>query len=187
MKVRHNVTTSPQANNRPFAAGATVIGVLALIVLGALSRGTYVTWRSNQELRSETARLQRQIQSDEDRQQQLQNYFKTPDAQQILGRAEFLNSLISERSFPWTKIFMDLEKTLPPGVRVVSIAPKLVDGRAQVVMEVGAASDESKIQFLQAMEKSPSFSDVSVSEEHASNQPGEQGIVLSLTFEYATT
>ena len=72
--------------------------------------------------------------------------FKSPAAQQVLDRAAFLNSLIDERSFPWTKIFMDLEQTLPPGVRVVSISPRLVNGRAEVQLKVGAATDESEDQ-----------------------------------------
>ena len=86
------------------------------------------------------------------------HYFQTPAARQVMDRSAFLNSLIDERSFPWTKIFMDLEKTLPPGVRVVSISPHLVNGRAEVALQVGVASDESEIQFLQAIEKSPVFS-----------------------------
>ncbi len=83
----------------------------------------------------------------------MQNYFRSPEAQQILDRAAFLNSLISERSFPWTKIFMDLENTLPAGVRVVNIAPTLKNGKAVVQITVGAANDESKIKFLEAVGK----------------------------------
>jgi Tfp pilus assembly protein PilN len=188
MKLRLNVATSPQENNRPFIAGAAFIGAIAFIALLILSRETYVKWQSNLQLRSDTARLEQQIQSDEARQQELAAYFKTTQAQEVLDRADFLNSLISERSFPWTKIFMDLEATLPPGVHVVSIAPKLVNGRAEVSMVVGASSDASKIQFLEALEKSKNFSDVTEDDERASDQPGEADrIVVRLDFQYETT
>jgi Tfp pilus assembly protein PilN len=187
MKLRLNIATAPLENNRPFVAGAVLIGVIALVMLIVLSRETYLTRQSNVQLRTQTAQLEKQVNADEAQQQQLDTYFKRPDVQQILQRADFLNSLIGERSFPWTRIFMDLESTLPPGVRVVSIAPKLVDGKAEVTMVVGAASDESKIQFLQALEKSKNFSEVAESDERVSDTPGDADrITVRLTFLYAT-
>lgn len=188
MKLRLNIATAPLENNRPFIAGAALIGVIALVALFVLSRETYVTWQSNLQLRTETAQLEQRINADEAQQQELDSYFKRPDVQQVLQRADFLNSLIGERSFPWTKIFMDLESTLPPGVRVVSIAPKLVDGKAEVTMVVGAESDQSKIQFLQALEKSKNFSEVAESDERVSDTPGDPDrVTVRLTFLYATT
>lgn len=192
MKLRLNIATSPQENNRPFVAGAVLIGAVALVTLVILARQTYVTWQSNIQLRSETARLEAQIAEKQVEQQQLKAYFDRKDVQQIRDRADFLNSLISERTFPWTKIFMDLENTLPPGVRVVSIAPKLVNGRADVEMVIGASSDESKQRFLEAIEKSKDFSDITVDDEKTSDQSGNPDrtnsdrIEVRLTFWYAT-
>jgi hypothetical protein len=95
--------------------------------------------------------------------------------------------LIDERSFPWTKIFMDLEKTLPPGVRIVSISPHLVNGRAEVGLQVGVMSDESEIQFLEAIEKSPVFSRVEVDQVRPVSQVGvADKILLNLTVWYNT-
>jgi hypothetical protein len=96
----------------------------------------------------------------------------------VLDRAAFLNSLIGERSFPWTKIFMDLEQTLPAGVRIVKISPRLVSGRAEVELEVGAASDEGKIQFLEAIEKSKVFSGLQVKQERHIDQSGSSDRVM---------
>lgn len=188
MKLRLNIATAPQENNRPFIAGAALIGAVALIALVILARQTYVTWQSNIELRSETARLEAQIAERQVEQQELKAYFDRKDVQQIRDRADFLNSLISERAFPWTKIFMDLENTLPSGVRVVSIAPKLVNGRADVEMVIGASSDESKQRFLEAIEKSRDFSDITVDDEKTSDQPGNSDrIEVRLNFWYATS
>jgi len=105
----------------------------------------------------------------------------------VIDRSVFLNSLIDERSFPWTKIFMDLEKTLPPGVRIVSISPHLVNGRAEVGLQVGVMSDESEIQFLEAIEKSPVFSRVEVDQVRPLSQVGvADKILLNLTVWYNT-
>ena len=151
MKFQLNLATSPQANHRPFLAYSALIGTLGVLALAVLSLVAFKSWRANRELRGEMARSEASIHTDQDRQLALAANFRGQTAQQILDRSAFLNSLIDERSFPWTKIFMDLEETLPPGVRVVSIAPRLVDGRAEVRLEIGAATDEGKIQFLQAI------------------------------------
>jgi Tfp pilus assembly protein PilN len=189
MKLRLNIATAPQQNNRPFIAGMVVMGLVALIALVVLSHETLVTWHSNVELRTDTARLERQIQTLQVEQQDLKGYFARKDVQQIRDRADFLNSLIAERSFPWTKIFMDLEHTLPPGVRVVSISPKLVNGHAEVSMEIGATSDASKLRFIEAIENSKNFSDVRVDDEKPvlQQQAGDlDRIVVTLSFSYAT-
>jgi hypothetical protein len=82
---------------------------------------------------------------------------------------------------------MDLEQILPPGVRVVSISPKLENGRALVELTIGAASDEGKIKFLETLEKSSVFSGVQVKDEKHSDQPGSDKVVLNLRAWYATS
>jgi Tfp pilus assembly protein PilN len=188
MKFQLNLATSPQANNRPFAAGAALAGILGLLAFALLSHAAYASWRASRALREEIARWNAQIQTDRQNQQGLDVYFKSAGAAQVLDRSAFLNSLIDERSFPWTKIFMDLEQAVPPGVRIVSISPRLEGGRAEVTLEVGAITDESKIQFLQAIEKSKVFSGMVVKDERRIDQLGvPDKIVLNLTFWYSTT
>jgi Tfp pilus assembly protein PilN len=187
MKLRLNLATAPAANNRPFLAATTLVGTLGLLALALLSHAAYSSWQSSRELRADTARWEAQIRADRQKQQELQSYFHSAAAQEVFERSEFLNSLIDERSFPWTQIFMDLEQTLPPGVRVVSISPRLVNGRAEVALEVGSATDDGKIQFLRAIEKSKMFSGLVVKDERRSEQPGAADkIVLSLTVWYST-
>ncbi len=51
-------------------------------------------------------------------------------------------------------MFMDLERIMPGGVRVVSIEPQQVKGHVEVKLTVGASSDEAKLKFLRALEAS---------------------------------
>jgi hypothetical protein len=187
MKLRLNLSTTPQENRRPFLAGAIAIGTIGLLALLILSRAAYTSWQSNRELRADISHWQDQIQADRLKQEELEQYFHTPAAREVMDRSAFLNSLIDERSFPWTRIFMDLEKTLPPGVRVVSISPHLVNGRAEVGLQVGVLSDQSEIQFLQAIEKSPVFSRIEVDQVRPVTQLGvPDKILLSLVVWYNT-
>ena len=188
MKLQLNLATAPQANHRPFLAGAALGGTVGLVALVLLSHAAFRSWESNRELRAETSRWEDQIQVDQQKQRELSAYFRGQAAQQVLDRSGFLNSLIDARSFPWTKIFMDLEETLPPGVRVVSISPRLVNGRAEVALEIGATNDEGKIRFLEAIEKSKTFTGMVVKDErHPDLANSADRIVLQLTVWYSTT
>jgi Tfp pilus assembly protein PilN len=189
MKLQLNLATIPQVNNRPFLAASALGGAVALVALLLLSHAAYSSWQDQRQLRSETSVLQSQIRASEVQQQQLAAYFSSPQAKRVLDRSAFLNSLIDERSFPWTKIFADLERTLPPGVRVVSISPRLEKDRAEVTMKVGAQSGASEVQFLKAMETSHVFSGLVVKEvtPPTSNEPGSSNdIVINLIVWYST-
>jgi Tfp pilus assembly protein PilN len=186
MKIRLNLATSPPQQTRPFLAAAGLTGTIGLLALLGLSIAAFSSWRSNRELHRDISSLENQIRSDRQKQQVLESYFGTDAARQVLDRSAFLNSLIDGRSFPWTKIFMDLEKTLPPGVRVVSISPRLSNGRAEVSLQVGADSDDRKIDFLKAMESSKQFSGMVVKDEIHRDNTGEDKVMLDLTVWYST-
>jgi hypothetical protein len=185
MKLRLNLSTSPHENRRPFLAGSVIVGVVGLIAFAILSHSAFESWQANRAFRADISRSESQIQSGQQKRLGLEVYFHNPEAQQVLDRANFLNSLIGERSFPWTKIFMDLEQTLPPGVRIISISPKLISGRAQVLLKVGAQDDESKIKFLEAMEKSKTFTGMELKSEQSGEQAGSPDrVTMDLTVWY---
>lgn len=187
MKLRVNLSTEPLENTRPFLAGTALAGVLAVLALVALSGAAYHSWRANRDMHKQIARDEAEISMDLSQQQDLATFFKTSQAQEVLNRSAFLNSLIGQRSFPWTRLFMDIEQILPPGVRVISISPKLESGRAQITLSVGATSDENEIKFLKALEASKSFSGVRVGVEHnVTEQNAQDKVQLSLTVWYET-
>jgi hypothetical protein len=184
MQLRLNLSTAPRENKRPFLAGASLLGTIGLILLLVLSHQAYQSWRANRDIRRNIADLERQIQISEQKQAALEGYFKTPQAEQVLDRAGFLNSLIDERSFPWTKVFADLGQTLPAGVRVVSISPRLEHGRALVKLTVSALTDDSKVKFLQTLERSKDFAEIQVQNEH--REQNSSDILVDLTAWYVT-
>jgi Tfp pilus assembly protein PilN len=187
MKLRLNLSTTPLENKRPFAAATAALGAVGVLTFLLLAHAAYTSWRANRVLRGEISHWQSEIRENKQKQAALEAYFQTPGAHEVLDRAAFLNSLIGQRSFPWTKIFMDLEQTLPPGVRVIKISPKLENGRAIVELTVGAESDEGKIKFLQALEKSKVFSDIRVKDDHNLELPGSPDrMTVDLTAWYAT-
>jgi len=91
-------------------------------------------------------------------------------------------------SFDWTKLFMDLEHTLPAGVHVLEIQPKLGKAGAEVKFVIGATNEEAKLKLLKAFEGSKTFSQVQLMSEHTNIQlqPGTDPLIVEFTALYAT-
>jgi len=186
MKVRLNLSTSPLESNRRFTLGASVVGTIAVLVLLVLSYRTYSAWKNDKDLSVRQDALEMQIASLKQQRQSLSVFFENAGTVQRRQRAAYLNSLIQQRAFPWIKIFMDLERILPVGVRVVSIEPKLQGDSLQLTFLVGALSDESKLKFLKALEQSPEFSHIELlSETRPERAEQSDRVMLSLTAGYS--
>jgi Tfp pilus assembly protein PilN len=173
MKVRLNLATKPLENQRRFVVTYGVAGVAALVTLILLSVHVIHVRRADSLIRTQISQTEDDIQSLRQQQEGLRTFFSQPAQREKIERAAFLNSLIQQRSFPWTEIFQDLEITLPTGVRLVSISPQLHNGRLEVKLVIGAQSDDGKLRFLKALENSKSFSQVEVRQEtHPKEQQG---------------
>ena len=186
MKVRLNLATSPLESNRRFAVGASAIGFFAVLGLLLLSWNAFSVWRADKVFRTRQAALENQIATLQQQRQNLAAFFDQPETVKRRQRAAYLNALIQQRAFPWIKIFMDLERILPEGVRVVSIEPKLSGDNVQLHFVVGALTDEGKLKFLKTLETSPEFSNIKLLNESNSTRP-DQGdrVLLDLQAQYS--
>lgn len=188
MRVRLNLATKPLETHREFLAGAGLLGAVALIVFLSLGWHVYVARKANAEMRAKAAKIQQQVAALTQQGEALKLFFSLDENAKLHDRAAFINNLIDARSFNWTLMFMDLEKILPAGVRVVSIEPKQERGRVEVKFTVGATNDQAKLKFIKALEDSKTFTDVKVITVRNSS-PGTVGdqIVVELTAEYSRT
>jgi Tfp pilus assembly protein PilN len=190
VKTHFNLASSPLENNRRFVAGAATVGIIAVAALLVLSVHAVRARRTNGAVRTDINRLEDQIQASQREQGRLRVKLKDPKTVEVMNRAQFLNSLIEQRTFPWTKMFADLEQILPAGVRVVSISPQMdKTGRVKVMLVVSAVNDEQKMKFVRSMVASPAFSNVRPTQESHPEKvsTGNTGaVLLSLEAQYAT-
>lgn len=188
MRVRLNLSTNPLQSHRKFLVGAGLLGVAAALIFLGLGWHVYNARKADEELRTKTARMQKQMAELDGQGTSLEQFFKQPEIAKLHDRSVFLNGIIHARSFNWTQMFMDLEKIIPPGVRIVSIEPKQEKGRVEVKFIIGATSDEAQIKFLKALEDSRRFSQVQLLVVRPA-PPGSAGdpIVVELSAEYART
>ncbi|HYL63680.1 MAG TPA: PilN domain-containing protein [Candidatus Methylomirabilis sp.] len=188
MRVRLNLATRPLVTHRKFLAASSVLGLAAALVFAGLGWHVYLARKANAEMRAKSALILRQVTELERQRESLERFFAIDENKRLGDRAAFINNLIDARSFNWTLMFMDLEKLLPPGVRVISIEPKQDHGRVEVKISVGAASSENNLKFLKALQGSKSFSDVQLLEIRAPAQGSTNDqIVAELSAEYSRT
>jgi len=189
MKVRLNVATNPLQTHRKFLAVSGLIGAIAGIVFLALGWHVYSARKSNEASRARAESVRQEMVGLMGQREELENFFKEEQNAKLNERSTFLNSLIDEQSLNWTQMFMDLEKILPTGVRLVSIEPAHEKGKVQVRLHVGAISDEAKLKFLRALESSPAFKEVREVDERVSDPQQGGGdldrLQIQLTAVYA--
>jgi len=174
MKVRLNLATNPLQTHRKFLAVSGLISAVAGIVFLALGWHVYSARKSNEALRAKAAAVRQEMVGLMRQREELENFFKEEQNAKLNERSTFLNSLIDEQSLNWTQMFMDLEKILPTGVRLLSIEPGHDKGKVLVRLHVGAISDEAKLKFLRALENSPAFKEVREINE-VSSEPQQVG------------
>lgn len=190
MRVHLNLATKPMETHRRFMSGSGLIALGASVALFWLGWHVYTVRKANAELRARTEEIRRKMASLEAQRLDLDRFFRQEENAKLNDRAAFINGIIDARSFNWTQMFMDLERILPGGVRVISIEPKQVQGHVEVKLSVGATSDDAELKFIRALENSKVFSGVEVQNIHGpgpgASQASDQKVV-QLTTIYSRT
>lgn len=185
MNIRLNLATKPLLSHRRFLAGAALLCVLGGFLFLILGWRYYSLRKADAQLRAKTQALQTEMAMLQGQRAELDRFFAQPENVKLIDRASFITSVIQARSINWTQMFMDLEHTLPAGVHVLRIEPKLEKGTVSVKFDVGAANQEAELKLLKAFEQSKSFSQVEVNFEHAATQPGTDPITVQFTAVYS--
>src|SRR5713226_7141806 len=186
MKVRLNLATKVLDTHRRFLAGAGLTVILAGLAFLGLGWHVYSVRKIDAELRARTERTRQQMAKLEAQRKDLERYFNQKEIASLHDRAAFINSILDARSFNWTRMFMDLERILPGGVRVISIEPKQVAGHVELKLTVGTISDEAELKFEHALEESKEFTEVRIQNVRSpnsagGNQGGDQKVVQLTT------
>ena len=164
MIVRLNLASQPFRRERPVLIAAIALSTVLVGLLGMLIWMILDERNQLAETRRIIDRLERELSGVAAEQAKLDAFQRQPENAQVLERSVFLNSLLFRKAISWTRIFADLEQTLPHNVRVVSIRP-LLNSSNEVVLEmsVGAETTEPVINLLQHLESSQTFGATSVS------------------------
>ena len=186
MIVPFNLATEPLETHRRFLVFSWAVGMLAGLLFVALGHHVYEVRKVDATYRIQREKSDREIERLSGQRRELDAFFSRRENAELHDRAAFVNSIIDARSFNWTRMFVDLEKVLPGGVRVMDIEPSQVNGQAAVKLTVGAVSEEAKMEFLRALEQSDVFSHLELTSVRAPVQEGTgDKVVLELTVIYS--
>jgi Tfp pilus assembly protein PilN len=181
MYLRLNLATKPLLSHRRFFVGAALLGLLGSILFVALGLRFHNVRKADAAYRARADKLQAEMSRLLEQRRELDKFYSQQGNRNLRERAKFMNGVIESAGFNWTKMFMDLEETLPVGVRVLRIEPKLEHGTVTVKFTVGAISQDAQQQLLKAFEESKSFSHVELFSVDAPRQPGGAD-VMTLEF-----
>jgi len=187
MYVRLNLATNPLLSHRRFLAGSAVVSFLGLLLCCWLGWRAYNLRKAEEDLRVRSNKIEKELATANQERDELQRYFTQQEAAGFQEHAKFVVGVLQARSINWTQMFMDLERTLPQGVRVVRIEPKLEKGIVTVHFLVGAMNQEAKLKLLKSFENSSSFSNVKWLSEKSATQPNTDPLTIEFLAEYSNT
>ncbi len=171
MKIPINLASQPFRRDRAMLAASIAAGLMLVGTLGVLISLILADRALLADVKSDVDGLNGQIGAATAEQERLDGVLRKPENAEVLERSVFLNALLYRKGISWTRIFADLEKTIPYNVKVLAIRPS-VNSENQVMLDmtVGADSPEPVIQLYQALEESPLFGSVM---EHSSLPPSQ--------------
>jgi len=154
-----NLATRPFRNEQLPALAIA----LAFAVLGVVTLKHALVVRKL--LPGQTSGLARQVQDLEDERGRLMveaGRLRGPRAEPAaVARWTALAELVDRRAFSWSGLFRVLEETLPAGVRITSILPKIDRRRAVTVdLSVVTRTNEDFLELLRLLEERPEFENV---------------------------
>jgi Tfp pilus assembly protein PilN len=162
MKIPINLASEPFRRDRGMLAASVAVGILLVASLALLITLANADNAQLADVRKDVTQLRAQIAAATKQQAEFEAIIRKPDNASVLETSVFLNTLLSRKGISWTRILADLEKTMPPTVKVTNIQP-YVTGRNQVVLslQVGAEGEGPVLDFYQALEKSDLFGSIS--------------------------
>lgn len=190
MRVPINIASLPGDTTGPLRRVALVLGCLVVALGFVVVRAEL---RSRDEFRSlvdQTNQLEADIQNLQNTRKEMQTWLETPQVLQIRKRSSLLNALISQKSLSWTRMFQDLESTLPGGVRIMGIAPavrtlSIDQSQPDLRLAVASPAITPIVDFIRRLEDSPRFENPVVSDQRNPSESEVKGEVkVTLTARY---
>ena len=155
---RLNLATRPFRNEALPALALGLAGVVlvlltvqhALTIRALLPARTSAAHRKAEALEAEAARLR-----EEARTQRVVQ----PESS-VVTQWTLLKELVDRRAFSWTGLFGVLEQVLPPGVRLLSVSPRVERGAIVIELMASTRSYEDGLELIRVLEERPEFANV---------------------------
>jgi Tfp pilus assembly protein PilN len=170
--LRSNLSTRPFYNDR---AVRTVLGLLAAVAVALTLFNAYEIIRLRQqggEARQTIERNDIQARELRDKAAVIRRSIDRTRLEAVQLAANEANALIDRRTFSWTELLNQFQKTLPADVRIAGVTPQFDEaGNRLVQISVLSRRFEDLETFMEALEKTGAFSGV-LSRSNSQNDDG---------------
>lgn len=158
MRISINLASQPFRRDRAMIVASVTVAVMLVVSLGVLISLAISDRNQVADVRQDIARLNKLIRENTKLQAEHEAVLRLPANAEVLERSIFLNVLLYRKGISWTRLLSDLEKVMPPNVRVLNIRP-YVSGKGQITLDltVGAESPDSIGSLYTSLETSPLF------------------------------
>lgn len=158
MRLNINLATHPYEDVRQFLMRWGLLTLLFAVLSFGFLYYAVSSWRASSDINKQISRIDEQLTNlEKDRVTAIQK-LNRPENKVVVDQSRFLNAAIQRRSLSWTRIFMDLERLMPPRLHVVSIKPELTkDNQLAINLEVAGDSRDRAIELVRRMEDSATF------------------------------
>lgn len=181
MRSRINLATQPYEDARQFYLqwGALLLALLVVTVaLLVLVAGQH---RASRDIARRVDQERRQIAVIDRERDAAEAILNRPENRDVRDKSRFLNALIARKAFSWTQVFSDLEKLVPPRVRIVSIRPSVnTSNQLEIHLEAIGDSRDKAIELVRRMEGAPTFREAQLRVE----RPDQAGVEFSIVAQY---
>jgi hypothetical protein len=159
--LRTNLSTRPFYNERAVTLALVAVGLLVgLFTVYNITELVSLSQR-HASLRAEIATSERRATELRQQAARVRAAIDPAALAAVSTAAHEANQLIDRRTFSWTELFNLFEATLPPEVRISAVKPSIdPGGQFEVAMTVVARRVEDIDAFIEALEKTGSFSGV---------------------------
>lgn len=186
------INLASQPFRRERAQNAILAGICAALLCSLFVLTTLIMSERKQAagLRYTIGTERTQLQSLQRQGAKFSSVLAKPENADVFARSIFLNELIARRAISWTIVFRDLERTLPPsmrliGVRLPQMAGTDVNGTDRVRLDMALGSDrpETLIELLKKLAGSDLFGSAQVVNQQPPTQNDPQyRYVVSVTY-----
>jgi len=184
MRTRINLATQPYEDARLFYMQWGGLLLALLVVTIALFALVVRTHRASADIARRVELERRQIAEIDRERDAAEAILNRPENRDVRDKSRFLNALIARKAFSWTQVFSDLEKIVPPRVRIVSIRPDVnQSNQLEINLEAIGDSRDKAIELVRRMEEAPTFREPQVRVERPDSERGG-GVEFTIIAQY---
>jgi type IV pilus assembly protein PilN len=175
MRLNINLATKPYEDVGKFLARWGMLTVLLAALTAGLLFMAVSNYRNSKTLNAQITDRQQKIEAlERDRSNAIETLGR-PENKTVATASHFFNEAIQRKSLSWTRIFMDLERIMPPGLHVISITPEMntKDNQLGIRLMVGGSSHDKAVELVHRMEESSTFKKAKIDSEMMAQGTGD--------------